>query len=96
MLTALALFALPVAAVVVQVRHSGRRPGAGPVPVIPIAAHLPGQAPSSGEIGTAVLLLAAVVAMTAVAAVMLWLRHRQRAGAAVSGQAGSPSPLVMR
>ena len=96
MLAALALLALPVAAVVVAVRgrHGGRRPGAAPAPVIPVMPRLSGPPPSTGEVETAVLLVA-VAAVTVVAVVMLRLRHRRRSAGAPHVRVAEPSPLAV-
>jgi hypothetical protein len=97
LLAALALLTLLVSALVVTFRgrHSGRRPGLAPAPVVPVVPHLRSPAPSSGMTGTAVLLLAAVAAVTVVAVVMLWQRHRLRAAGAPHGQVAERSQLAV-
>ncbi|HEY7360683.1 MAG TPA: DUF4129 domain-containing protein, partial [Streptosporangiaceae bacterium] len=96
MLAALALIALPVAALVVasRGRHSGQRAPLAPlVPVIPRPA---GAAASPGQAGGAFLLgaVAALLAAAVLVVTALWLRHRRRARAAPHGRAAAPSPLA--
>jgi Domain of unknown function (DUF4129) len=97
LLTALALLALLATALVMTFRgrHSGRLPGLAPAPVVPVVPHLRSPAPSSGMTGTAVLLLAAVAALTVVAVVMLWQRYRRRAAVAPHGQVAERSQLAV-
>jgi uncharacterized protein DUF4129 len=96
LLAGLALFALPIAAVVVAVRgrHGGWRPAA-PALVVPAVPHLPGPAPSPGGTGGAVVLLVVVAAVTAAAVAALWLRRRLRATNAPHRHVAAPSPLAV-
>jgi hypothetical protein len=97
-LAALALIALPVAALVVVLRGrhgNGERTAtlSGPLvavaPRVTDAAASPGQANAAFLLGAAALLAVAVLVVTA-----LWLRHRRRAGAAPHDRAAAPSPLA--
>ncbi len=97
-LAALALIALPIAAVVVLLH--GRRRGQRPLtPVAPVVPRLPGPVPHPGQADTAFLLgAAAALVILVVAALMvaaLWLRGRRRAGATRGDRATAPSPLAV-
>jgi predicted outer membrane lipoprotein len=97
MLAALALIALPVAALVVASR--GRRGGQRAAPLAPLVPVMPrpaGAAASPGQAGGAFLLgaVAALLAAAVLVVTALWLRHRRRARAAPHDRAAAPSPLA--
>jgi Domain of unknown function (DUF4129) len=97
LLAALALIALPIAAIVVLLH--GRRSGhPAPAPAAPVAPRLPGPATASRLADTAFLAGAATalaVLVVGALVVALWLRHRRRAGTARDGPAAAPSPLAV-
>jgi len=95
-LAALALIALPVAALVMALRgrHGGPRP-APLVPLLPVMPRLTGPAAPANQAGAAFLLgaVVAVLAVAGLAVTALWLRYRRRAGAAPPDRP-APSPLA--
>jgi Domain of unknown function (DUF4129) len=92
---ALALLALPVAALVALARRQhGARPGAAPALMLPAVPRLAGQAPPAGLGEAAVAAAAAVAAVAVLVAVTLWLRRRARARAAAPWRAMAPAPLA--
>ncbi|HYB85780.1 MAG TPA: DUF4129 domain-containing protein [Streptosporangiaceae bacterium] len=98
LLAALALIALPIAAIVVLLH--GRRSGhLAPAPVAPVVPRLPGPAPSARLADTAFLAgsatALAVLVVGALVVAALWLRRRRRAGTAREGPATAPSPLAV-
>jgi len=94
MLAALALIALPIAALVAALR--GRHGGQRAPPLLPVVPRLTRPVASPGQTGDAFLLgmAAAVLMVAALVVAALWLRHRRRAGAAPHGRAAAPSPLA--
>jgi hypothetical protein len=95
-LAALALIALPVAAIVLALRGRRGQRVAPLQPLVPVVLRPTGAVASSGQAGAAFLLgvVAAVLALAALVATALWLRHRRRANSALRGQAAAPSPLA--
>jgi len=95
-LAALALIALPVAAIVVALRHRHGQQVAPLRPFVPVVPRPAGAVASPGQTGTAFLLgaVAAVLAVAVLVATALWLRHRRRASAAQQRRAAAPSPLA--
>jgi len=98
LLAALALFVLPIAAVVATLHR--RRAGEQPLaPVVPVMPRLPGAAQSTSSADTAFLLGAAaglaVLAVGALVATGLWLRRRRRAAGTGGGRPAAPSPLAV-
>ena len=98
LLAALALIALPIAAIVMLLhgRRSGHR---APAPVAPVVPRLPGPAPSAGLADTAFLAGAAtalaVLVVGALVVAALWLRRRRQADATPGGPVTAPSPLAV-
>jgi hypothetical protein len=95
-LLALALIALPVAALVLALRGRHGRRVAPLQPLVPVVLRPAGAAASQGQGGDAFLLgvVAAVLAVAVLVATALWLRHRRRADFAPRGRAAAPSPLA--
>ena len=95
LLAALALLALPVAAIVMLARsRRGARPRTAPAPVVPVIPHPAGSAPPAGA-GTAAVFVAVALAMVAALVVAaLWLRRRAQAGGTSHRQAAEPAPLA--
>src|SRR5215813_6112870 len=83
-LAALALIALPIAAIVVAFRGRHGQRVAPLRPLVPVVPQPTGQVASPGQAGTAFLLgaVAAVLAVAVLVTTALWLRHRRRASAA--------------
>jgi len=98
LLAGLALFVLPIAAVVATLhrRRAGERLTA---PVVPVMPRLPGAVQSTSQADTAFLLGAgaalAILAVGALVVAGLWLRRRRRAAGAGSRQPAAPSPLAV-
>ena len=97
-LAALALIALPIAALVAALRGrrgGGERTAMLPEPLVPVAPRVTGAPASTGQAGVFLLGAAATLLAAAVlVAVALWLRHRRRAAAAPHDRAAAPSPLA--
>jgi Domain of unknown function (DUF4129) len=95
-LVVLALIALPVAAIVVALRHRHGQQVAPLRPFVPVVPRPAGAVASPGQTGAAFLLgaVAAVLAVAVLMATALWLRHRRRVSAAQQRQAAAPSPLA--